>query len=893
MLQAGSGIARTLGWTLAVEPPDFVFWLALALAVLAVGGFAARGASAGTLRPGRFASGLALAALIAALLALALRNPSLTRLSSGEGFHLVALLDVSESQDRAEGGREGGQRRLAQLIGELAKRPGAGRATGSFVTFAASSQTVVKDQPLAKLARTIASSTQTVASDGTRVELGLEEALKLIGGRPGAVMLASDGLEVGGSREAALEAASRLAGRGVAVHAIERESAPPALAMFSVNAPRIVKAGEKASLRLFAGAGRAGALGSRGAAAGSVSVSIDGGAGRRMAVGGTGKRQLSMRAPLAFDAVGVHYATVRLDGGDGRAQRRVFSLAARKPRLLAIGPAQWIGALRSNAFEIRRAAPEDDFDPAQYDVVVLDAVNPGALRGGALNRIASAVRNSGLGLFIVNGPHRGPDGQPPLLRAYEDTAAAALLPLRSKKDAEKDERAVRLYLMIDESGSMGDPAGAGTKESRIDVGHFLTHKIIERLGGGDKLAILNFDGTILLGLQSMTPAGKRAAHESLRRSGGSASCPEQALRRLEKMDVKRPCSLVLLTDTETPCEARYQGCSTQTFGVNYDRAGERCPPNYLALGGCEFYAGGVVRLTELDGGEKDLYVVRGEYAPEPSRGFERFAAPLLNLRDSVIAQERPDAALALTRRGVRVDPVLAYLRSGAGVTGVLATAVAPRWASDPDGAAALNAWIEQVLAWRDRDRYDIAVTDYGRWLKLRIGLNADKMGRAPPETAIEAHLETSSGEKKPLHLRRDSSGSGRFTGRIQLGGEPDAGAVLVIREKETGSGRDREQRIPFRAPAASDGVSAGFGSEKLSHGLDRSLLEEIRSITGGRIASASAISLESDVTQPKIALWPGLLTLAAALFAALAALSRLGEPKAGSGRAVRKRGGKP
>jgi hypothetical protein len=871
-LPEGRGLyaAGFVPFTLEAEWGSVEFWLAATLAALAVIIYVLRSRPIDPERRGRWLQTLNLTMIVAALLAAAALNPVLVHTPPQGSFHLVVALDASESQDRADGGRAQSQARLSELVRTLAGRPGVEGVTGGFVVFGADSRVIARDLPLDQLAGVISRSVETVDNDGSRIDLGLQAALDQIGGRRGAVVLAADGLEVGGAREAVIAAAARLAERGTPIHILERESAAPDLALFAVNAPRLVDVNAQTSLRVFVGGGRAPADGDM---SGNLSVAIDGQPEQRRAIAGADKSQFGVSAPLAFEAPGLHYATVRYAGQNSEVWRRVFTLAARKPRLLAVGPADWADALDRDLIDVEKAHPGDQINPGEYDVMVLNGVRPGDLGGDALARMAGAVSKGGLGLFVINGRHAGRDDEPSLLSAYDKTAIAPLLPLHPMKDANQDQRGVRLYVMIDESGSMMMSAGGQSGVSRIDAAHGLIRRIIGRMGDGDQLSIMNFDGLELLAQQPMTEAGKSAANASLSIRGGSASCPIAALQRLQRMNVVRPCSLIVITDTEVDCHARYQGCSTQTFGVNYAMSGRACPDVYNRLGKCEFYAGGRVALAETDGPEQKNFVLRGDYAPEAMHGFESFAAPPLTLRDSLTARETPKAELALMRRGARVDPVLAYLRAGTGSTGVLTTEIPRQWQASPEGRKALNAWIGKFLAWPDRDRYDIAVVDRGANLELRIGLNADKAGRAPSAAKIEAQAEMSSGEVRPLYLREHPLQPLMFTGELALDPQADPGATLVLRETD-GEGRVRVQRIPFRTPPATEGPVRPFGAERQSYGLDRALLEDIRKLTGGEKASADSIALGAPAVRRALVLWPGLATLAACLFAALIVVMR-------------------
>lgn len=879
MAAPGWSLSLGYGWTLAFAPPGPEFWLAAAFAGLAFAGFAARSLLSDGARYGAvpYALILAGAALVAACLAMAPLDPALVRAVSDEPFRLVFALDVSESLDRAGGGRAETQAQLAKLVEGLGKRKGGERVVGDFIVFGARSRVVASDQPLDRLARSIARSVETVGADETRIEAGLDAALDRLAGRPGAVILATDGLEVGAGREAVLAAASRLADRGVAVYTLGRESAAADLALFSVDAPRLAEVGARSALRIFAGSDKVLGVG------GALSVTVDGGTEQRFFVDNSGRRQLGASAPLTFDAPGLHHMAVGFSGQgqEHRSQehrRRVFSLATRKPRVLVVGPSQWTAVLDREAVDVETAAPGDGIEPEKFDAMVLNGVHPGQLRPGTAGLIAAAVRTSGLGLLVVNGRHAGRDDEPPVLRAYDDTPVAHLLPLRATRETEKEIRAVRLYVMMDQSGSMMMPAGSGGREKRIDVAYGLLGKIMDRLADEDRLSVMNFDGVVSVSEQAMTARGKSEAKSGAwANPAGSASCPIAALEKMESLAVRRPCSVILITDTEVDCEVRYQGCSTQTFGINYLRRGDACPDVYNRLGRCEFYSGGAVELTEKDGVERNFYVVRGRYQPERMRGYVAFAAPRLELEDSLVTREHPGAEMALMRRAARIDPVLAFMRSGAGVTGVLATGFPEGWEASQEGRAAINAWIGKLLSWPDRDRYDIAAVDQGRRLEVHIGLNADKAGRAPADVTFEARIETSAGEIRPLNLRRHPSLALSFDGGVDLDAKADPGAVLHLKEIEA-EGRVREQRIPFRLPASMEAAGGGFGAERLSHGLDDGLLEEIRSQTGGEKASVDSIAFNMAFTgaavPPVFVLWPWLVAVSACLFVILIALSR-------------------
>ncbi|HXT33813.1 MAG TPA: VWA domain-containing protein, partial [Vicinamibacterales bacterium] len=238
-----------------VFAPDYAWQLWLAAVVVAAAGAALVAAAwplarrhLGAARTTQIVVASA-TAVAAGFLAIALSAPTLVRRGTRGSFHVVALLDVSDSMARAQGGLARA-RAIASARLRKATASADPNATAQVLTFRSDVVAFGRTAPLRRMADRLDEMTESAfaVGPGTNIASGLVsagEAIERAGGR-GAVVLVSDGNETDGD---GLAAAADLAARGIAVHVLPMAAGAPALGILSANLPAYVDAGSETYVR--------------------------------------------------------------------------------------------------------------------------------------------------------------------------------------------------------------------------------------------------------------------------------------------------------------------------------------------------------------------------------------------------------------------------------------------------------------------------------------------------------------------------------------------------------------------------------------------------------------------------------------------------------------------
>lgn len=781
-----------------------------------------------------------------------------------EGRHVVAVVDVSASARRTPEQLTGTLARAAERLEDAgrASRP----ADTAGVVLAADGVTEARRRlPLAGLAGVLPGlAAEAGPAEGqSDLAAGITEAVRQIqaAGGGGAVLLVSDGLETRGDGAAAAEAAGRL---GIPVHTLPAPSPAPGIGLVASHLPHRVTAGTRTRLRMVI----ANPLPRPAAFHLRVRLNGEGEAAETTATipaEGTGAASL----PVEFSGRGLQFADAELTPVDGGAvqHRRLYTQVDAPARIGVIGPAGWLAGLPAASYRLERLADGAAFAVADLDVVVVDGVPADRLAPGQAERIAEAVRGRGLGFLLVNGPQRGGDEAPTVLKSYEDTALDPLLPLSSKpRDVMVEPPGRQVVIMVDTSGSMCD--------GRLALAQQVAARIVDQLRPRDTLTVTAFAS----GFADVLPAtliGTSGKARALAAIGGLAcgggTDPNSALQRLNARD-GRQCGLFFISDGEFDLQSRQPGCMTTVFAIDQTAASVNRA----------IFSMGEVHLVNRSGDAAG--VTLGFFSPEKrSRTFEpgRYRpddllpqAGLLpdppdELDGTAVSFPRERVDLAATRP-YPVDPVLAFLDGGAGTAGAFTTEVPAAWAADR-GARAVEAWMERLTAWPRRDRYIIELSEDDGAPVLLVSL-AVTNGQVPLIEHLSASLRGGSGGDTPLRSESDPGVWGRF--RIRL---PDSVAVgaatLVLRE----TGRDalgREQRIPIRLGDSGKGAAAA-GSEQWSFGVNAPLLRTIAAASGGVFDPPASVLAGAALQPPRaVPLWPWFLAAAAALYVTMIAVWR-------------------
>jgi hypothetical protein len=809
-------------------------------------------------------------AVAAVFLAVALAAPTLVRRGDRGRFHVVVLLDVSDSMARAQGGLTR-VRAIASARLRKATASADATATAQLLTFRSDVVAFGRSGPL----RTIADRLDEIAESafavgpGTNIASGLVsagDAIDRAGGR-GAVVLVSDGNETDGD---GLAAAAQLAARGIAVHVLPIAGGAPALGIVSANLPAYVDAGSETYVR--------GVLGNAAGAKQAATLVLSAHAvsnGRpngetfetRRAIELAGRQWAQFRTPVVFARPGLQYADVAVNAQ----RRRLFTHVERVPRVLAIGDDRWAAAFPAGAIEAVRKQPSA-LGPSEsiedFDAVVIDGVPASAFAPDALARIARAVASRKTGLFLTNGPHVGSPLSATTLMSYDDTPLEPLLPLVSEARARQGGPPPRhLVMLMDTSGSMcGAPLTTAQQIAVSIVNRYLRPQ--------DLLDLMAFttSASARLTNEPMTPQGKARAMDEIRRmtcDGGTD--PQQALQQLAARKLKN-CGLLFFSDGGfAPLRQLSQyrpDCRTTVFGIRPEPFSPNEPMSALA-DPVHVDAGfdpQRIKIPYFDQDAKAHFFEPGSYAALSMKrvlpsGFA-MEVPEIPLEGSATTSPKDDVVPVAVRPKL-ADPVLAYRESGTANIGELTTAFPSAWIGRADGRAAIRQWIEAVLPSVSSRRYTFELTEQGNDLEIDIAL-APEGTHLPQVERIDASVEMPGAPPLEVSVRRDEEAPATFRARLTLPAAPGAGegasgrpieATLVL--KETGPGAlVRPQRIPMLVPPRQP-LSGRRVAESFSSGLNEPLLRALAKAGSGSYDAVERMTGDQTIVAGgRIDLWP-------------------------------------
>ena len=882
---------------LSLEPLQPWSWLVTALAALAALAWLTRlprdrGRAFGV-RPWARGLILDLSLLAGALLTLAAWNPQLTARPQSQGVHLAIAIDVSDSVLRTDGGwprvRATIGARLEEAVRVLPTETSR-RATASITTFGVGAPVTARRKlSLVELSAAFQQIDRHDFAVGTGSDLaaGLAAAGQRIeaSGGQGAIVLISDGNQTTGD---ALNAAATAGRHGLPVYVYPIASRGPEIAITSADLPRQVKAGDETYLRGVIHNSRTEVVGATLAA--EQNAGFQDPTGRFTAANllptafnlegdGWGR----FRLPVHFTGTGLQFADLILtpEGGAGPHRRRFYTHVVEPPRVLAIGDDNhWLELVPEGAISVTEVSPAvfpANASLAGFDAVVIAGAPAEQFNPGALTTIATAVEREGLGLMVINGGHPDADEQAAtVLKSYTDTPLEPLLPVSSRPrpyQAEPPKRQV--VILIDSSGSM-----SGIKiEKAKEVAR---HIVQDLLRPQDRLDILTFTvgSRNLIDNQPMNDAGKQTALARISEIGaGGGTDPSAALGVIAGRKLTE-CGLIFISDGEFAPVKQRPECRATVFAIGWDSVPANSPLREFAdpiAVGTSFDPTNVI-IPYFEPETRKKFWEPGRFTPQAPGSTagqrDRLPVPELPLYGAAVTYLKEDAELAAVRPKY-ADPVLAYREAGAGYVGAFTGDVPDDWASNAEAQKAVTAWIQHLLTYQARDRYDFHLDDRGDLLAFRIAVVGQGL-QVPEVDRLDARVELQDGTTWALPLSRDEAIPTTFQGTAQIPRKTQVQrGTLVLRE----SGPDalsRSQRAPLLLPPAG-AVAGALSDEAQTYGLNESLLRAIAEMSGGAYDPAPDVQLlhGRPPAGRSLALWPWALTAALAVYLGAVALRRL------------------
>jgi hypothetical protein len=349
---------------------------------------------------------------------------------------------------------------------------------------------------------------------------------------------------VGGEELAGL--AGEFAARGLVLNIMVPTSPSGEVGLEALSAPGPHYAGDRFTLSAEVQAAAAGPA--------TLTVSRDGAAIYTVPVTlaiGANRFDLPLTEPQAGS---FRYAVAVAADGDAIAENNERALwldFAPPPRIAVFsqdaGPrAEFARMLRGQGFEALDLAPGrapirlDVYE--RYDGVVLLDMPAIALETRQMAVLEQAVREEGLGLLILGGPHSfGPGG-------YLETPLEALSPLSSRMPHEAPE--VAMTLVLDSSGSMSQIVGGRTRLDLAKQSVQTAASLLDPASSAIGVVMFSSDADVVLPLQPVPDAATLdAALAAVQPGGGTAIYPGlvAAYRQLAEADAAAR-HIVVMTD---------------------------------------------------------------------------------------------------------------------------------------------------------------------------------------------------------------------------------------------------------------------------------------------------------------------------------------------------------
>ncbi|HEX2730468.1 MAG TPA: VWA domain-containing protein [Polyangiaceae bacterium] len=787
---------------------------------------------------------------------------------------LVVAVDQSRSMQLVHDSHERIRRELQAALTSM--RPGDRLGT---VVFAANARlnTAPTPQPNAVL-----SWDTDLGVDNSDLERAIDKAVaELTSDAPGKVVLLTDGAATRGN---ALAAAARAHAVHVPVDVLALEQEPlPNVRLLTVTAPSSVAEGETFDLKFVIDAPASAEL--------ELLLSVDGRlVHKRTLRADSGQSVFSVRQ--IADSPGLHHFEVQLSSKDPalnlltdddrggtfvRVRGRTLALvidhgAFRSPVAAALTAA---GAQVTS--QSASAVPQTLAELSAYDLIVIEDEPVWAFAPGALQAIASLVRDSGTGLLLLGSPTTlGPGG-------YARSPLDAVSPVAFDLEQARQRGQVSLVIAIDASGSMAARVGAQTKLALANEAAIRSAKLLDP---GDRLGVLHVDVTPRWTLNLGDPRSAQDWETLLRKGGpggggiaidpalgaayaalaGEPSAIRHTLLFADGNDVEHDeRALTLVQNAQT------HGITTSVVALGSGQDLSKLESLSQAGAGRFYIVEDPWQLPEIFS-EETLTVSRAainltefkavaETGGDALRGIDFASSPALLGYVSTLAKPRAQVLL----RARTPDPLLAVWSAGLGRAGVFTSDYARAWGkpwAQWAGATQLFAQLGRSLA-RNQDDAQLHLELRLKQGELAISADAlDDQGALDMHRVLAARILSPTGQSDELTLRPRARG--RYEASLPI---ERAGPYLV-------SVHDQSDGVLL----AASGIDVTPLDEFNPAGADRVLLTQIAELTRGQMRDTLAGLFEDRLpaTRSRTDLDLPLCWLAGVLFVIAVAGQRLG-----------------
>jgi len=543
---------------------------------------------------------------------------------------------------------------------------------------------------------------------------------------------------------------------------------------------------------------------------------------------------------------------------------------------LDAGPRRLLGGV---TLPIALLAPAEVADDqarlAEFSAIVVADVTGSALRPGQRRALAEYVRNGGGLVMIGTGPHERP--------ADEHDPLNQVLPLLANPF---QRRPLHLAVLLDRSGSMSltTTGPARTEQIKFDVAAAAVFALKDHLTARDALTVITFADAAKVEYDSdggpADFAALRDALKQIRPSGSTKVLPaiQAALKLTAPAEAAgRTPMLLVLSDLQTQDEdfkaVEWAGRIRDAKGrlavvaIGKGPPGTTPPLETLTrllkdsasyqrrdhLAGLSEVFAGIVRRSRGEVIRRVPAAIVAEAAL-----FETDLKALPDVEAYILAGRHPEAVpLARTGGG---DPILAKRSVGLGRTVGLALPLTDRlntaWSADPSAATLVASAVRWTLRSANDPRFDVRLDRRGD--ELNITVTAAQAGSALNGLRLTVEV-AADGPVRKAEFRQTAPG--RYEASVAC--PPQAPAAVAVRS---------DGATVWRGSAA-----ALYPPEYRRLGADRTALERLARLTGGRVVAAERLqqSLAESYRRRLTDLWPWLLGFALLVMLAEWSLTRI------------------
>lgn len=480
-------------------------------------------------------------------------------------------------------------------------------------------------------------------------------------------------------------------------------------------------------------------------------------------------------------------------------------------------------------------------DLERYAAVVLVDVSADEMGKTGMETLRAYVRDLGRGLVVIGG------SQSYALGRYEGTPLEEALPVSAKVPIKKERGRAALVLVIDHSGTMGEPGIDGVQ--KMAMARNAASLALESLDQNDLAGVVMFDDgwQWLVPLKSIGDNGGIAEIQkrisTIQEGGGTDIYPalEAGIDGVIKADAKVK-HVILLTDGISPAgpydalleRGRQAGVTVSTIAVGND-ADQNLLSTLARLGqGRYYFVDHAADLPRYVTTETQL-AIRPATVDEQTVPRITGSSPILRaLPDSVPTLggyiiTTPKGAAQIILTSDKGDPLLAQWQYGLGRVVAWTPDSRGRWTAGWLAQSWWSQFISGMVGWTlpaEEGKLQLEASASAGTGRIAVELDTAALGGLEATTNTTISASVVSPDLSAHKVMLEATAPGRFEGSFEV---PQRGSYLIQVNALRG-----DQVIG----RTSGGLVVPYSPEYLKSGVDTAFLQRLAQAGGGAILSS-------------------------------------------------------